>query len=144
MQVTATADIGKVKYTLEQFLSRDLHQRYDRLIVYVLTAKQGSYSQAAVDSVCKSKHKFSAGNDVWDYKELCTLAADAEPHKLQAALNHLKAYLRGVPVGLADEDIDPPLTPSESLTANLVELYFPSKLFIARLNRTGFRGGRFV
>ncbi|HHW2311268.1 TPA: SMEK domain-containing protein, partial [Pseudomonas aeruginosa] len=35
VQVTATADIGKVKYTLEQFLSRDLHQRYDRLIVYV-------------------------------------------------------------------------------------------------------------
>lgn len=134
VQVTATADIGKVKYTLEQFLSRDLHQRYDRLIVYVLTAKQGSYSQAAVDSVCESKHKFSAGNDVWDYRELCTLAADAEPHKLQAALNHLKAYLRGVPVGLADEDIDPPLTPSESLTANLVELYFPSKLFIARLS----------
>src|SRR5690606_17135557 len=89
VQVTATADIGKLKYTLEQFLSRDLHQRYDRLIVYVLTAKQGSYSQAAVDSVCESKHKFSARNDVWDYKELCTLAADAEPHKLQAALNHL-------------------------------------------------------
>ncbi len=67
-------------------------------------------------------------------RSCATLAADAEPHKLQAALNHLKAYLRGVPVGLADEDIDPPLTPSESLTANLVELYFPSKLFIARLS----------
>ncbi|WP_199104060.1 SMEK domain-containing protein [Aquitalea sp. ASV11] len=134
VQVTASADIGKVKYTLEQFLRHDLHQRYDQLIVYVLTAKQGSYSQAAVDAVCNGKHKFSASEHIWDYKELCTLAADAEPHKLQAALNHLKAYLRGVPVGLADDDIDPPLTPSESLTGNLVELYFPSSLYIARLS----------
>ncbi len=134
VQVTATADIGKVKYTLEQFLNRDLHQRYDRLIVYVLTSKQGSYSQAAIDAVCENKHKFSGSNDVWDYKELCTLAADALPHKLQSAVNHLKAYIRGVPVGLADEDIDPPLTPAESLTANLVDLYFPRKLYIARLS----------
>ncbi|MBD9667078.1 SMEK domain-containing protein [Variovorax sp. VRV01] len=134
IQITATADIGKVKYTLEQFVSHDLHQRYDRLIVYVLTAKQGSYSQAAIEVACAGKHQFSAGTDVWDYKELCSKAADAEPHKLQAALNHLKAYLRGVPVGLADEDIDPPLAPAESLTANLVELYFPSTLYIARLS----------
>lgn len=134
IQVTATADIGKVKYTLEQFVGHDLHQRYDRLIVYVLTAKQGSYSQAAIESACAGKHQFSASTDVWDYKELCSKAADAEPHKLQAALNHLKAYLRGVPVGLASEDIDPPLVPAESLTANLVELYFPSAMYISRLS----------
>lgn len=134
IQVTATADIGKVKHTLEQFVGHELHQRYDRLIVYVLTAKQGSYSQTAIESACAGKHQFSASTDVWDYKELCSKAADAEPQKLQAALNHLKAYLRGVPVGLADEDIDPPLAPAETLTANLVELYFPSAMYIARLS----------
>lgn len=134
IQVTATADIGKIKYTIEQFVAQNLHQRYDRLIVYVLTTKQGSYSQAAVNSACVGKHQFSTSTDVWDYKELCSKAADAEPQKLQAALNHLKAYLRGVPVGLADEDIDPPLAPAETLTANLVELYFPSAMYIARLS----------
>lgn len=135
VQVTATADIGKLKYTLEQFLSRDLHQRYDRLIVYVLTAKQGSYSQAAIDAVCESKYTFSANTDIWDYKDLCTQAANAEPHKLQAAINHLKAYLRGVPIGLADEDIDPPKSPSEKITTNLVAIDFPDSLYIAQLNR---------
>ena len=134
VQVTATADIGKVKYTLEQFVGHDLQQRYDRLIVYVLTAKQGSYSQSAIESACAGEHQFSASTDVWDYKELCSKAADAEPHQLQAAVNHLKAYLRGVPVGLANEDIDPPLAPAESLAANLVELYFPSAMYIARLS----------
>lgn len=134
VQITATADIGKIKHTLEQFVSHNLHRRYDRLIVYVLTAKQGSYSQTAIDSVCEGKHQFSANADVWDYKELCSKAADAHPQKLQVALNHLKAYLRGVPVGLANEDIDPPLVPAESLTANLVELYFPPTMYIARLS----------
>ena len=134
IQVTATADIGKVKHTLERFVGHNLHQRYDRVIVYVLTEKQGSYSQAAIDSACAGKHQFAVGTDIWDYKELCSKAADAEPHKLQAALNHLKAYLRGVPVGLAGEDIDPPLAPPELLTANLVELYFPSAMYIARLS----------
>lgn len=134
IQVTATADIGKVKHTLGQFVSHNLQQRYDRLIVYVLTTKQGSYSQTAIDAVCEGKHQFSANTDVWDYKELCSKAADAHPQKLQVALNHLKAYLRGVPVGLANEDIDPPLVPAESLTANLVELYFPPAMYIARLS----------
>lgn len=134
IQVTATADIGKVKHTLEQFVGHNLHQHYDRVIVYVLTEKQGSYSQAAIDSACAGKHKFSVSTDIWDYKELCSNAADAHPHKLQAALNHLKAYLRGVPVGLAAEDIDPPLAHPESLTANLVELYFPGAMYIARLS----------
>lgn len=134
VQVTATADIAKVKHTLEKFVSHGLEQRYNRLIIYVLSTKQGSYSQSAIDVASDGKIQLSVTQDIWDYQELCSRAADATPQKLQAALNHLKAYLRGVPVGLADEDIDPPLNPSETLTANLVDVYFPSELYIAQLN----------
>lgn len=134
VQVTATADIAKVKHTLETFISHGLQQHYDRLIVYVLSTKQGSYSQAAIDAVTGGKFQLTSNQDIWDYQEVCSRAAEVPPPKLQAALNHLKAYLRGVPVGLADEDIDPPLSPSESLTTNLVELNFPSELYVAQLN----------
>ena len=134
IQITATADIVKIKHTIEKFVSYNLDQHYDRLIVYVLTTKQGSYSQAAIDAAIGGRFKFSSRYDIWDYQELCTKAADASPQKLQAAVNHLKTYLRGVPVGLANEDIDPPLAPSESLTANLMGVYFPSSLYIAQLN----------
>lgn len=134
IQVTATADIAKIKHTIEKFVKHSLHLRYDRLIVYVLSTKQGSYSQTAIDTTCEGKFQFSSSHDVWGYQELCSKAADASPQKLQAALNHLKAYLRGVPIGLADEDIDPPLAPSEALTANLVDVYFPATLYVAQLN----------
>jgi hypothetical protein len=115
-------------------VSHGLEQRYDRLIIYVLSTKQGSYSQSAIDVASGGKFQLSNSEDIWDYQELCSKAADASPQKLQAALNHLKAYLRGVPVGLADEDIDPPMSPSESLTANLVDVDFPGELYIAQLN----------
>lgn len=134
IQVTATADIAKVKNTLEKFVSHGLEQRYGRLIIYVLSTKQGSYSQSAVDTAAGEKFRLSSSEDIWDYQELCSKAANVTPQKLQAALNHLKAYLRGVPVGLADEDIDPPINPAESLTANLVKLNFPSELYVAQLS----------
>ena len=134
VQVTATADLAKVKHTVEMFVGRDLNQRYSRLIVYVLTSKQGSYSQTSIDASANGKLQFSAGNDVWDFQDLCSKASAASPQKPQAAINHLKAYLRGIPIGLADEDFDPPANPSESLLSNLVELYFPKSLFVAGLN----------
>ena len=47
----------------------------------------------------------------------------------------MKSYLRGVPEGLADEDIDPPLHPSENLVANMLSVYFPQDLYVAQLNQ---------
>ncbi len=135
IQVTATADIAKIKQTIETFVCHDLHQRYDRLIVYVLASKQASYSQAAIDRVCDGKCQFYTNRDIWDYHELCSQAADATPQKLQTALNTLKAYLRGVPVGLADEDIDPPQSPAETIMTNMVALEFPDTLYIAQLSQ---------
>lgn len=134
VQVTATADIAKIKHTLERFVSHGLEQRYDRLIIYVLSTKQGSYSQTAIDTAAGGKFQLSASNDIWDYQELCSKVANASPQRLQAALNHLKAYLRGVPIGLADEDIDPPKAPPETITTNLVSIVFPENLYIAQIS----------
>lgn len=134
IQVTATADLVKIKSTLDTFIRHKLHQKYDRLIIYVLTSKQGSYSQSAIDVVSKSQFSLHADKDIWDYRDLCTDAAEAPPKALLLAINHLKAYLHGAPAGLADEDIDPPLQPAESLIANLLSVYFPSDLHIAQLS----------
>lgn len=134
IQVTATADLNKIKHTVEQFVKHDLERHCDRLIVYILTTKQNSYSQSAIDTAADQRWNLSASDDIWDYRDLCKKASEATPQNLQHAVNHLKAYMRGVPIGLADEDIDPPLTPVESLTANLIDIYFPKVLYIARLS----------
>jgi len=134
VQITATANIEKIKHSIDKFVSNKLYERYDRLIVYVLTTKQGNYSQAAIDTATGGKFQFDSNKDIWDYQDLCSKATDVSPQILQATINHLKAYLRGVPVGLADEDVDPPLVPAESLMANLVKIDFPATLYIAQLN----------
>ncbi|WP_145986681.1 SMEK domain-containing protein [Methylocaldum marinum] len=133
VQVTATADLSKIKDTLKTFLKHGLHKRYDRLIVYILTAKQDRYSQSAIDAVTNGNFSFSADTDVVDYRDLSQRVPFVSPAQLQAAVNVLKAYLRGIPVGPSDEDIDPPAEPSEVLTGNLVELYFPNVIYVAQV-----------
>lgn len=134
VQVTATADLIKVKNTLETFGNHQHHSKYDRVIIYILTTKQKSYSQAAINAILPDNFSFDVNNDIWDYQNLCSKAADVPPKNLHAAINHLKSYLRGVAIGLANEDIDPPKSPAETLFANLLQIYFPSNLHVAQLN----------
>lgn len=134
-QITATSDLSKVKHTLETFLNHNLHQKYDRLVLYVLTQKQNSYSQESINTSLDGKFKFDANQDIWDYRELASFASEAEPAVLNEAVKHFNAYLRGVPEGLADEDVDPPTKPAEKLSTNLIELYFPPNIYVAQLNQ---------
>lgn len=134
VQVTATAGLSKVKGTLEKFITHRLHHHYGRLLIYILTQKQASYSQAAVNSTAGDDFSLSVADDIFDYRDFSAKAAEVQPKKLQAAINILKSYLRGVPVGLADKDVDPPLQPEESLLANLIHVYFPVQLSVAQLN----------
>ncbi len=134
IQVTGTADLAKIKHTIEVFFDQGLDQKYDRLIIFILTKKQGSYSQSSVDADTNGRFSFSVTKDIWDYQDISAKAASATPQQLRAVVNHLTAYMRGIPVGLADEDIDPPTEPPESLLSNLVELYFPSTLHIAQMS----------
>jgi hypothetical protein len=134
-QITATSDLAKVKHTLETFLSHSQQQKYERLVVYVLTQKKNSYSQDSINNSLGDKFKFDANQDVWDYRDLAKLASEAEPAALDRAIKHFNAYLRGVPVGLADEDVDPPAKQPEKLSTNLIELYFPQSIYVAQLNQ---------
>ncbi len=133
VQVTATPNLEKIKDTIKTFISHDLHDHYDRLIVYILTSKQGSYSQVAIDKVCDGRFSFSVSSDVMDYRDLAEQSVKVLPKQLLAAVDLMQAYLRGVDVGLADEDFDPPENPGENVHLNLLELFFPSTLYIAQL-----------
>lgn len=133
-QITSTSDLNKVKDTLETFIKHNLHQKYDRLVVYILTQKQNSYSQESINNSLSGQFQFDANQDIWDYRDLAKLASEAKPTVLDEAIKHFKAYLRGIPVGLADEDVDPPAKPAEKLSTNLIELYFPPSIYVAQLN----------
>lgn len=135
IQVTSTSSLDKVKNTLEIFIRERLYERYDKLIIYVLTRKQNSYSQGAINKILAGKFNFIVDEDIHDFQDLCDKSISTEPKKLQVAVNELKAYLRGVDIGLADEDTDPPLEPREIVTFNLIDLAFPSELYIGELKQ---------
>lgn len=70
IQVTATPHAEKIKSTLRQFVNHDLHLRYDRLIVYILTEKQRSYSGRGYTDILHHHFHFDPDQDVWDYRDL--------------------------------------------------------------------------
>lgn len=142
VQVTATPSLDKIKETIGTFLRHELAKRFDRLIVYVLTHKQNSYSQPAVDSVLQGRFGFNVEKDVLDFRDLLETAIDLDPNKVRNAVEVLRVYNRGgVRTGLAEEDFDPP-SAVEPVTLNLVEAFFPSVLYIADLLPTVKPEGR--
>lgn len=140
IQVTSDKKLEKVKETIKKIKAHNLHKKYDRFIVYCLTTKQGTYSQSSIDKECDGKLEFNAANDILDFKNLATKAANAEPQQLKRVVDILGAYQRGCDVGLADQDFDPPNEPPETLLMNLVELYLPSKLNIAEVREDILKG----
>lgn len=70
IQVTATNKLSKVNETLLQFLKEGMHHKYERLIVYVLTEKQRTYSQTSCDRVLNGKFNFDTRRDIRDYRNL--------------------------------------------------------------------------
>jgi hypothetical protein len=134
IQVTATPTLDKIKSTIETFLAHGLDKKYQRVVVYVLGRKQTTYSQDAIDRAAKGKFKLDTANDILDHRDVCGVAVDVEPKQLVAALEVVRTYMRGgVARGLGEEDFNPLTSATERVNLNLVEVYFPSTLYIADL-----------
>lgn len=133
IQVTSDKSLEKIKDSLKKVIKHGLHEKYDRIIIYILTRKQSSYAGESIRKVCKDKIAFDVTSDILDFTDLSTKAAGAPPGKLRRAVDILGEYTRGCGVGLAEQDFDPPVEPSETLSANLLELCFPQTLYIAEI-----------
>ena len=53
IQVTASTDSKKIKHTLEQFVRHNHFEKYDHLLVYILTEKQSRYQGKVDFRVCR-------------------------------------------------------------------------------------------
>ncbi|NEQ23354.1 MAG: SMEK domain-containing protein, partial [Microcoleus sp. SIO2G3] len=69
-QITATPGIKKVKHTLSKFIEYKLYEKYDRLIIYILTEKQNTYSDKEIKRIIKSELCFDTKKDIWDYQNI--------------------------------------------------------------------------
>lgn len=132
-QVTASNDLEKIKSTLETAKKHGLLTKYPNVKIFILTKKQSTYSQSAIDKVLGDAKGFSATKDILDIQDLLLAATSASPISLAKAHALLDAYEHGAVAGLVSADFDPPSGVTESVELNLLQLYFPSKIFIADL-----------
>lgn len=139
VQVTATASLDKVKETLQTVGRHGLHLKYSRIIVFVLTRKQNSYSANAIAGVTPDKLTFEAARDILDYRDLLGQGVHASPLSVRRAIDALDAYERGVLANWDEGDFDPPDI-QEQVELNLIELYPPKTLYIADLLEQSSRG----
>ena len=95
IQVTSDRSLDKVKETLRKVIKHGLTEKYDRIIIYCLTEKQQSYSKDAISAVCGDKICFDASSDILDFTDIAAKAGKVAPEKLQAAFDHISAYMDG-------------------------------------------------
>jgi hypothetical protein len=71
-QITATRSLKKVKDTLKKFIEHQdkLYEKYDKLIIYILTQKQNSYKATEINKIIKGKFNFDPQKDIWDSRDI--------------------------------------------------------------------------
>lgn len=70
VQVTSTPSSEKIKQTLEKFVKFKQYEKYDRLVVYILSEKQSSYSGNGFDEIIQGRFTFDKDKDILDYRDV--------------------------------------------------------------------------
>lgn len=133
-QITASPGLEKIKSTLDRFQDNKLHEKYDVLYIYILTEKQSSYSEAALQTLIPEGFNFTAKDNIIDFGDLLqrinyiqalekleVLARLCEHEFSDAQLEHRKkkfeaGYLKNEP---------------EKLYLNFLPINFSDTLYIA-------------
>lgn len=71
-QITSTANLEKIKHTIEKFIENDLYKTFPKLYVFIITDKQKTYDQDKIDIETKGLFKFSK-NQILDRSDLYKL-----------------------------------------------------------------------
>ena len=69
-QITATRGIEKVQDTLTKFVEHKLYEKYDRIIIHIITEKQEKYSDKEINRIIQGKFSFDVKKDILDYRDI--------------------------------------------------------------------------
>ena len=117
LQITSDRTSGKIKQTLQGFVDKNLHEKYDHLIVYIITKKQDSYSGRGFDEIIQGKFRFDKDQDIRDYHDLIRIIDTYQIDKARRIRGILQANLRETLTSLIPISTDPITTdPSENPT----------------------------
>ncbi|MEQ9371652.1 MAG: SMEK domain-containing protein [Coleofasciculus chthonoplastes F3-SA18-01] len=82
-QITSTSNSEKIKKTLRKFVEYKLYEKYDRLIIYILTEKQQSYSGNGYEEIIQNKFAFDKDKNIWDYRDILKAVANLQVNQVR-------------------------------------------------------------
>ena len=129
-QITSTTNLGKVKDTLKKFIDHELYRKYEKLFIYVLTEKQRTYSKHTRKTIDQDGFDFDPEKDILDYRDVLKEITGFQIDDTLKIQNILEANFGEGKTPLFFQD-DEQFT--ESVHLNLLELSFPSTLYVANL-----------
>ncbi len=129
-QITATSDSQKIKDTLKTFVEKELYKKYPRLVFYIITEKKDSYPEKGFADIIQEKFEFNTDTDIIDYRDLVKRCNTFQIDVASKIKRILEANF-----GLSDYSVfnETQKERSESVSLNLIELFFPKQLYIADL-----------
>ncbi|WP_148114283.1 SMEK domain-containing protein, partial [Trichormus variabilis] len=92
IQITSTSDNEKIKDTLRKFVKYKLYEKYDKLIIYILTEKQGSYTGSGHKDIIQDRFTFDKDKDIIDRQDIIKEVANLQDiEKVRRIENILEA-----------------------------------------------------
>lgn len=93
LQITSDGSSGKALKTVEKFEEHGLGSEFDRLLIYVLTEKQTSYSSKKLAKAATDcSIDFCPERDILDYQTLSHLLSKLPEEKLEAVADILSGF----------------------------------------------------
>ncbi|MBD2680601.1 MULTISPECIES: SMEK domain-containing protein [Nostoc] len=80
-QVTSTSNNQKIKDTLEKFVKNKFYEKYDKLIIYILTEKQGHYTGSGHEEIIQGRFHFDKDKDIRDSQDILKEVANLQIKK---------------------------------------------------------------
>lgn len=130
-QVTSSADLEKVKSTLEQFKKRNYKNAFDELYIFTLRTKQKSYSQDAIDKVIDGDIRFDSKEHIIDPGDILAAITKLRLPAQERMLQEFRTILGDVEVSL--EELKSPENAPYILVSNLIQITPPGALYVAEL-----------
>jgi hypothetical protein len=91
-QVTSTSKLEKIKHTLRKFIEYKQYEKFEILIIYLLTEKQKCYSDKEIKKIIQDKLKFDVKRDVWDYQNILREVSNLPIERTRKVEAILEAY----------------------------------------------------
>lgn len=135
-QITATPGLDKIRATLEKFRDHNLAREYDTLYVYILTEKQKTYSDVALQQAIPHGFHFETGDHVLDMSDLRGKLLYLPIEKLELLTRIFEHQFSSAQMESREKEYKQGYLKyePEKLYLNFLQVSFPRRLYIADIS----------